>query len=61
MKRPVVVIPTYWTQGQVKQDDVIYDHPTNLQNPVETISKTLKSIEKLDGEFDVLVVGCPVR
>ncbi|MHA1979011.1 MAG: hypothetical protein ACW98I_19055 [Candidatus Hodarchaeales archaeon] len=61
MKRPVVVIPTYWTQGQVKQDDVIYDHPTNLQNPVETISKTLKSIERLDGEFDVLVVGCPVR
>lgn len=61
MKKPVIVVPSYWFQGQITEDDMIYDHPTDLLNPNETISKTLKSFEKITGKFDVLVIGCPTR
>ena len=61
MKKPILVVPSYWCQGLVTEKDVIYDHPTDLLNPSETISKTLKSFEKITGKFDVLVIGCPSR
>ncbi len=61
LKKPVIVIPSYWTKGKNNKEDIIYDHPTNLQNPNETLSKTLKSFENIIGEFDTIVVGCPTR
>ncbi len=61
LKKTVIVIPSYWSRGPITENDVIYDHPTDLLNPSETISKTLKSFEKITGKFDVLVVGCPSR
>ncbi|PWI46848.1 hypothetical protein CEE45_14760 [Candidatus Heimdallarchaeota archaeon B3_Heim] len=61
MKKPVIVVPSYWSQGPITETDVVYDHPTDLLNPCETLSKTLKSFEKITGKFDVLVIGCPTR
>ncbi len=61
MKVPVVVIPTYWRKGPLGKNDIIYDHPTDLLNPEETISKTLQSLSKISGSFDVLVIGAPTR
>ncbi len=61
MKKPVIVVPSYWSQGPITETDVVYDHPTDLLNSCETLSKTLKSFEKITGKFDVLVIGCPTR
>lgn len=61
LNRPIVVIPSYWSRSSLKKEDVIYDHPTNLLDPNETLSTTLKSLKKLRGEFDVLIIGAPTR
>ncbi len=45
----------------MNEEDVIYDHPTDLLHPSETLSKTLMSLENISGEFDVVIVGCPTR
>lgn len=59
----MIVIPSYWRKGPITTMDCIYDHPTNLLNPEETISETLESLSKIKGEreFDVLVLGVPTR
>ena len=59
--KPVIVIPSYWSKGIGKSDDVIYDHPTDLDDPEETISKTILSLNNIIGNFDVLVIGIPTR
>ncbi|MHA2364624.1 MAG: hypothetical protein ACXAC7_11760 [Candidatus Hodarchaeales archaeon] len=61
MKFPIVVIPTYWRKGNLEKQDFVYDHPTDLINPEETISKTLESLVSINGSFDVLVIGVPTR
>ncbi|MHA1226476.1 MAG: hypothetical protein ACTSPV_07015 [Candidatus Hodarchaeales archaeon] len=61
MKTPIIVIPTYWKKGPLKEDDSIYDHPTDLLNPEETISKTLQSFKNVQGKFDILIIGIPTR
>lgn len=61
MRKPIIVVPSYWKKGPLQKEDCIYDHPTDLLNPEETISKTLKSFVKLKGDFDVLVIGAPTR
>ena len=61
MLEPIIVIPTYWSKGKITHQDIIYDHPTNLENPEETISRTLQSFTGLSGKFKVLVIGAPTR
>ena len=61
MKKPIIVVPSYWRKGPFQKGDCIYDHPTDLLNPEATISKTLMSFVKIKGDFDVLVIGAPTR
>ena len=61
MHEPVIVIPTYWSKGDITQQDIIYDHPTDLMDPEETISQTLQSFSVLQGKFKVLVIAAPTR
>ena len=61
MKAPIIVIPSYWKKGEPQHRDSIYDHPTDLLNPEETISKTLTSLSNIKGENDVLIIGAPTR
>ncbi len=61
LTKPLIVIPSYWRKGPITAMDCIYDHPTNLLNPEETISGTLGSLSKIKEEFDVLVLGVPTR
>ncbi|MFX1282943.1 MAG: hypothetical protein ACFFB5_04775 [Promethearchaeota archaeon] len=61
MNKPVIVVPSYWRKGPFQEKDCIYDHPTDLSNPEDTISETLKSFVSIKGDFDVLVIGAPTR
>lgn len=61
MYKTVVVIPTYWKKGPLTSEDALYDHPTDLVNPKETLSRTLNSLTKLDGKFSIIVLGIPTR
>ncbi|MFW9905100.1 MAG: hypothetical protein ACFFFH_12250 [Candidatus Thorarchaeota archaeon] len=61
MKAPIIVIPTYWKKGIHQKEDSIYDHPTDLLNPEETLSKTLTSLSIIKEDFDVLILGVPTR
>jgi hypothetical protein len=61
MHKTVVVIPTYWKKGLYTSEDVLYDHPTDLDNSKETLSRTLNSLKKIDGKFSILVLGIPTR
>ena len=61
MYKTVVVIPTYWKKGPLTSEDALYDHPTDLVNPKETLSRTLNSLTKLDGKFSIIILGTPTR
>jgi len=61
MYKTVVVIPTYWKKGPLTSEDALYDHPTDLDNPKETLSRTLNSLTKLNGKFSIIVLGTPTR
>jgi hypothetical protein len=61
MHKTVVVIPTYWKKGPYTSEDALYDHPTDLDNPKDTLSRTLNSLTKLDGKFSILVLGISTR
>ncbi|OLS20031.1 MAG: hypothetical protein HeimC3_42420 [Candidatus Heimdallarchaeota archaeon LC_3] len=61
MMKSIIVVPSYWRKGELEEDDIIYDHPTDLINPEETISKTLESLKIVKGNFDILVIGAPTN
>lgn len=59
--KSIIVIPSYWRKGDLGNDDTVYDHPTDLNDVEETISRTLESLKYVKGNFDVLVIGAPTR
>ncbi|MHA2103057.1 MAG: glycosyltransferase family 2 protein [Candidatus Hodarchaeales archaeon] len=61
MKNSIIVIPSYWCKGELGNKDVIYDHPTDLVDPEETLSSTLRSLTNISGNFKVLVIGAPTK
>ncbi len=61
LNAPIIVVPTYWRKGLLTNEDMAYDHATDLVDPEETLSKTLLSFSKINGEFDVLVIGAPSK
>lgn len=61
MNNPIIVVPTYWKKGSLINADSIYDHPTDLLSPEETLTRTLHSFSIIEGDFDVLVIGVPTR
>ncbi|MHA2202218.1 MAG: hypothetical protein ACW991_00880, partial [Candidatus Hodarchaeales archaeon] len=61
LNNPIIVVPTYWKKGSLTNTDSIYDHPTDLLFPEETLTRTLLSFSNIEGDFDVLVIGAPTR
>lgn len=59
-KKITVCIPTYWTNetGLASADRLynIYDHPTPI-NSSGTIERTLNSLQGLEGQFNVVIIG----
>jgi glycosyltransferase involved in cell wall biosynthesis len=59
MTRPLIVIPTYWTNpGGPAKDRLInvYDHPTPIDRE-GTLSRALDSLRSLKGGFRIIVIG----
>ena len=57
-----IVIPTYWRRKESaasKPEDQVYDHPTALDGE-DTITRTLESLRKVEGEFNVVVITAAV-
>ncbi|MGD1816907.1 MAG: hypothetical protein ACPKNR_07735 [Pleomorphochaeta sp.] len=52
-----ITIPSYWGDFGTKEDPptIDFDHPTNPYGE-ETLSRTLNSIVKLTGDFNILIV-----
>lgn len=62
MNSNLIIIPSYWTKSTFIDDNkTVYDHPTDLDKPEETLSETLKSMTILEREFDVIVLGIPTN
>jgi CRP-like cAMP-binding protein len=59
--KTVMVIPTYWSRDSAtiwKPGDVVYDHPTPLDQE-GTLPKTLESLNVLaDTDFSVVILAC---
>jgi hypothetical protein len=57
--KATIVIPTYWTGPTGKPTDRlinIYDHPTPVSEE-GTLERTLESLVKLEGDFNVCIIG----
>lgn len=61
MKRTIVV-PTYWTWegGGVKKGDLIFDHPTPLDQE-GTLGRLLESLKKMEDGFELVLVVVPTN
>ena len=61
--KTAIVIPTYWTDRPegFRPGEAVYDHPTVLDENLETLSRCLKSLTRLEGEFEVIVLAVPTR
>ena len=56
-----VVITTYLTSRQPCFKETIYDHPTEIEGEFETLSRCLKSLTIVKGEFQTIVISVPTR
>lgn len=58
-----IVIPTYWTDdaAKVRPRETVYDHPTELRGGVETLTRCLRSLTKIRGDFETIVIAVPTR
>jgi hypothetical protein len=62
MKPPLIIVTTYWKKGNITKGDPIYDHPSDILQPdKETLTKTLRSLHNIEGDFEVLVLGTPTN
>jgi len=59
--KAAICIPTYWTDrvGRLRPGEAVYDHPTLLEGGQETLTRCLKSLTSLKGEFEVYVLAVP--
>ncbi|MHA1329834.1 MAG: hypothetical protein ACTSR2_02040 [Candidatus Hodarchaeales archaeon] len=57
MEKTVIIVPTYWKKGEIKEHEQLYDHPADLLSKNETLSRTLESFNIIHGNFDVLTIG----
>ena len=57
-KKPLITVPTYWFSGKQRNyqiGDVFYDHPTPIDQE-GTLARLLESLERLKGDFIVVVI-----
>jgi len=55
----VIVVPTYWSRVKPHKEDLVYDHPTPL-NESGTLGRLLESLRVLtDRDFRVIIISCP--
>lgn len=58
-----IVIPSYWQRNMnqpAQPGDFVFDHPTHLDGP-DTLTRTLESLTKVVGEFNVVVITATVN
>ena len=59
--KSAIVIPTYWSRVKPRKEDLVYDHPTPL-NEEGTLGRLLESLRVLRGsDFKVIVISCPTN
>ena len=57
--KSIIVIPTYWSREKPRKEDMVYDHPTPL-NEDGTLERLLKSLDILkERDFSVIIISCP--
>ena len=57
--KSIIVIPTYWSRVKPVKEDMVYDHPTPLdQNG--TLGRLLESLDVIkESDFSTIVISCP--
>lgn len=59
MNNYVIVVPTYWSREKPQPDDLVYDHPTPL-NEEGTLKRLLESLPILKNrEVETVIISCP--
>ncbi|MBN1695832.1 hypothetical protein JW879_10625 [candidate division WOR-3 bacterium] len=59
--KSIIVIPTYWARVKPQKDDLVYDHPTSL-NEDGTLGRLLASLSVLkENDLYVIVISCPTN
>ena len=59
--KSVIVIPTYHSRVKPHKEDLVYDHPTPLDEE-GTLGRLLASLAVLKGsDFQVIVISCPTN
>jgi hypothetical protein len=59
--KSIIVIPTYWSRVKPGKEDLVYDHPTPL-NQDGTLGRLLKSLDVIKkSDFSVIVISCPTN
>jgi len=56
--KAIMVIPTYWAREKPKSGDLIFDHPTPL-NENGTLERLLDSLKILEDKIDILIISVP--
>jgi hypothetical protein len=57
----VILIPTYWARVKPQKEDLVYDHPTPLDED-GTLGRLLQSLKVLKGsDLHVIVISCPTN
>ncbi len=58
----VIVIPTYWSRekGEYRAGDLVFDHPIPIDEE-GTLSRCLKSLNKLKGDFILMLIVVPTH
>jgi glycosyltransferase involved in cell wall biosynthesis len=57
--KSIIVIPTYWSREKPGKEDMVYDHPTPL-NQNGTLGRLLKSLDVIEeSDFSVIIISCP--
>ncbi|MHA1971513.1 MAG: hypothetical protein ACTSW1_00890 [Candidatus Hodarchaeales archaeon] len=61
MEKTIIIVPTYWKKGLTQGQESLYDHPADLLEGEETLSRAIESFNNIHGTFDVLVLGIPTH
>jgi glycosyltransferase involved in cell wall biosynthesis len=59
--KAAIIVPTYWSREKPQKNDLVYDHPTPL-NEKGTLGRLLKSLEILkESNIEIIIISCPTN
>jgi GT2 family glycosyltransferase len=57
--KSAIIVPTYWSREKPEKDDLVFDHPTPL-NEKGTLGRLLNSLYLLkENSIKVIIISCP--